>query len=66
MKIPKGYQNPYIEEDQTTQWPKEKVQKDKQRTTKHTHIAKDEVTRTPLTTGDQFKCSGKDKQFLFQ
>jgi hypothetical protein len=28
-KIPKGNQNMYIEE-QTTQWPKEKVQKDKQ------------------------------------
>ena len=27
----KGNQNPYIEEEQTTQWPKEKVQKDKQR-----------------------------------
>jgi hypothetical protein len=26
-----GNQNPYIEEEQTTQWPKEKVQKDKQR-----------------------------------
>ena len=26
----RGNQNPYIEEDQTTQWPKEKVQKDKQ------------------------------------
>ena len=25
-----GHQNPYIEEEQTTQWPKEKVQKDKQ------------------------------------
>jgi hypothetical protein len=32
------YQNPYIEEEQTTQWPNEKVQKDKQRSTKHTHI----------------------------
>jgi hypothetical protein len=31
-------QNPYIEEEQTTQWPNEKVQKDKQRSTKHTHI----------------------------
>jgi len=31
LKIPKGNQNPYIEEEQTTQWPKEKVQKDKQR-----------------------------------
>jgi hypothetical protein len=24
VKIPKGYQNPYIEEEQTAQWPKEK------------------------------------------
>jgi hypothetical protein len=32
LKIPKGgNQNPYIEEEQTTQWPKEKVQRDKQR-----------------------------------
>jgi hypothetical protein len=31
LKIPKGgKQNPEIEEEQTTQWPKEKVQKDKQ------------------------------------
>jgi hypothetical protein len=29
--------NPYIEKEQTTQWPKEKVQKDKQRSTKHTY-----------------------------
>ena len=37
LKIPKGgNQNPYIEEEQTTQWSKEKVQKDKQRSTKHT------------------------------
>ena len=34
------WQNPYIEEEQTTQWPKEKVQKDKQRSTKHTHKLK--------------------------
>jgi len=40
--------NPYIEEEQTTQWPKEKVQKDKQRSTKHTHKTKDQVTRTAL------------------
>ena len=25
----RGNQNPYIEEEQTTQWPKERVQKDK-------------------------------------
>jgi hypothetical protein len=37
----RGNQNPYIEEEQTTQWPKEKTQKDKQRSTKHTHKTKD-------------------------
>jgi len=42
-------QNPYIEEEQTTQWNKEKEQKDKQRSTKHTHKTKDRVTQTPLT-----------------
>jgi hypothetical protein len=44
----RGNQNPYIEEEQTTQWQKEKVQKDKQRSTKHTHKTKDRVTRTPI------------------
>ena len=37
----------YIEVEQTTQWPKEKVQRDKQRSTKHTHKTKDRVTRNP-------------------
>ena len=38
LKKPKGgNQNPYIEEEQTTQWSKENKQKDKQRSTKHTH-----------------------------
>jgi hypothetical protein len=37
-----------MEEEQTTQWSKEKVQKDKQRSTKHIHKTKDRVTRTPL------------------
>jgi hypothetical protein len=40
----RGNQNPYIEEEQTTQWPREKVQKDKQRSTKHTHKSKDRDT----------------------
>jgi adenylate cyclase class IV len=35
---------------QRMQWPKEKVQKDKQRSTKHTYKTKDRVTRTPLKT----------------
>jgi hypothetical protein len=47
----RGNQNPYIEEEQTKQWPKEKVQKDKQQSTKHTYKTKDRVTRTPLKMG---------------
>jgi hypothetical protein len=39
-------QNPYIEEEQTTQWPKEKEQKDKQRYTKHTYKTNDRLTQT--------------------
>ena len=52
-------QNQYIEEEQTTQWPKEKVQKDKQRSTKHTHKTRDRVIRTPLITWGEliFSCS---------
>jgi hypothetical protein len=38
-----------FEEEQTTQWPKEKVQKDKQRSTKHTHKTKDRVTRINIS-----------------
>jgi hypothetical protein len=47
LKIPKGgNQKLYIEEEQTTQWPK-----GKQRSTKHPYKTKDRVTRTPLKTG---------------
>ena len=38
---------------------KEKVQKDKQRSTKHTYKTKDRVTRTPLKTGDELRCAGR-------
>ena len=48
----RGNQDSYIVEEQTTQWPKEKVQKDKQRSIKHTHKTTDRVTRTPLKTGN--------------
>jgi hypothetical protein len=41
-------QNPYIEEEQKTQCPKEKGEKDQQRSTKLTHKTQDRVTRTPL------------------
>jgi hypothetical protein len=39
-----GNQKPYIKEEQTIQWQKEKVHKDTQRSTKHTHKTKDRVT----------------------
>jgi len=48
-------QNPYIEEELTTQWPKEKkVQKDKQRSTKHTY-----KTKVRIKTGGELRCSGR-------
>jgi hypothetical protein len=55
----RGNQNPYIEEEQTTQWPKEKVQKEKQRSTKRTYKTKDRVTRTPLKTRGELRGSGR-------
>jgi hypothetical protein len=47
-----------------TKWPKEKVQKDKQRSTKHTHKTKDRVTRIALKTGGGAQVIRKDRQFL--
>jgi len=55
----RGNQNPYIEEEQTVQWPNEKVQKDKQRSKKYTHKTKDRVTRTQLKTGCELRCPRK-------
>ena len=41
VRIPKGgNHNPYIKEDQTIQWPKQKGQTDKQRSIKHTYKTK--------------------------
>ena len=57
MICKKSLKNPYIEEEQTTQWPKEKVQKDKQRSIKHAYTTKDRVTRNPLKTGGELRCS---------
>ena len=50
IRYQRGNQNPYIEKEEKAQWPKEKVQKDKQRSTKHTYKTKDRVTQTPLKT----------------
>ena len=55
----RGNQKPYIDEEQTTQWPKERAQKDKQWSTKHTYKIKDRVTRTPLKTGGKLRYSGR-------
>jgi hypothetical protein len=52
-------QKPYIEEEQTAQWPKEKVQKDKQRSTKYTYKTNDRITRIPLKTGGELRWSGE-------
>jgi hypothetical protein len=62
-KRPRICSTPYIEEEQTTQWSKEKVRKDKQRSTKHTHKTKDRVTRTPLKTRGDLRCSGRVSSF---
>ena len=63
INVKTNYQTPRLEEFEdtkgilgTTQWPKENVQKDKQRSTKHTHKTKDRVTRTPLKTGVELGC----------
>ena len=53
----RGNHNANIEEEQTTQWPKESVQKDKQRSTKHTHKTKDRVNSTSLKTGGELMFS---------
>ena len=38
---------------------KEKVQKDKQRSTKHINKTKGRVTQTALKTGGELRCSGR-------
>ena len=55
----RGNQNPYIEEENTTKWPKEKVQRTNNDLKKHTNRTKDRITRTPLKTGDELRCFGR-------
>ena len=50
LKIPKGQS-----ESVYRRGPKEKVQKDKQRSTTHTLKTKDQITRTPLITGCELR-----------
>jgi hypothetical protein len=58
--VQRGHQDTLIEEEQTTQWPTNKVQEDKQRSTKHTYKTKDRIT---LNTGGT-QVLRKGKQFL--
>ena len=52
LKIPKGQsESVYRRRRGNTMTRRKKVQKDKQRSTKHTYKTKDRVTRTPLKTG---------------
>jgi hypothetical protein len=51
----RGNQNPHIKE-QTTQWRKEKVQKEKQRSTKRIYKAKGRVKRFPHTDCGDIRC----------
>jgi hypothetical protein len=58
LRYQRGNHYPYIEE-QITQWPREKGQKDKKQSTQHTYKTKDPVTRTPLKSGVELECSGR-------
>jgi hypothetical protein len=53
LKIPQGNLNPYIKE-QTTQWPKEKVQT----TIYKAYTSKDRVTGTPLKSHNKCTING--------
>jgi len=52
LKIPKGQsESVYRRRTDNTMAKRKKVQKDKQRSTKHTHKIKDRLTRITLKTG---------------
>ena len=59
----RGNQNPYFEEEQTTQWQK-KNYKMTNNDLQNIHIKiKDRVTRTPLKTGGDLRRSGRVRSF---
>ena len=65
LKMPKWSSKFVYRRLQTTQWPKEKVQRDKQPSTKHTHKTKDRVTRIPLKTRGELMCYGRVSSSCF-
>ena len=59
LKIPKGQSETVYRRRIDNTMAKKKVQKDKQRSTKHTYKTKDRVTWTPLKTGGELRFSGR-------
>jgi hypothetical protein len=59
LKIPKGQSESEYRRRTDNTMAKKKVQKDKQRSIKHTYKTKDRVTRTPVKTGGELRCSGR-------
>ena len=59
LKIPKGQSESVYRRRTDNTMAKRKRTKDKQRSTKHTHKTKDRVTRTPLRTEGEPRCSGR-------
>ena len=59
LKIPKGQSESVYRRRTDNTMLKEKIQKNKQISTKHTYKTKDRVTRTPLKTGGELRCSGR-------
>ena len=54
----RGNQNPYIEEEQTTQWPKKKYKRTNNNL-QNTHKTKHRVTRTPIKNRGELRCCGR-------
>jgi hypothetical protein len=59
LKIPKGQSESLFRRRTDNTMAKRKVQKDKQRSTKHTYKTKDRVTRTLVNIGGELMCSGR-------
>jgi hypothetical protein len=59
LKIPKGQSESVYRRRTDNTMGEKKVQKDKQRSTKHTYKTKDLVTRTPRKTGCELRCFGR-------
>jgi hypothetical protein len=59
LKIPKGQSESVYRRRTDNTMAKRKSTKNKQRSTKHTHKTKNQVTSAPLKTGAELRCSGR-------